>query len=51
MSNPLTIQLPPNKRLWNGGKKATFKMGEHFTEENLWGKMAFAFLEGFTDED
>ena len=26
------------KRLWNGGKKATFKMGEHFTEESLWGK-------------
>jgi HEAT repeat protein len=37
------------KRLWNGGKKATFKMGEHFTEENLWGKMAIAFLEGVTD--
>jgi HEAT repeats len=37
------------KRLWNGGKKATFKMGEHFTEENLWGKMAIAFLEGITD--
>jgi hypothetical protein len=28
------------KRLWNGGKKATVKLGEHFTEENLWGKMA-----------
>jgi hypothetical protein len=26
------------KRLWNGGKKATLKMGEYFTEENLWGK-------------
>jgi HEAT repeat len=37
------------KRLWNGGKKATLKMGEHFTEENLWGKMAIAFLEGITD--
>jgi hypothetical protein len=38
------------KRLWNGGKKATFKLGEHFTEENLWGKMAIAFLEGITEE-
>jgi hypothetical protein len=37
------------KCLWNGGKKATFKMGEHFTEENLWGKMAIAFLEGITE--
>ncbi len=27
------------KRHWNGGKKATLKMGEHFTKENLWGKM------------
>jgi HEAT repeats len=39
------------KRLWNGGKKATFKMGEHFTEESLWGKMAIAFLEGILEED
>jgi hypothetical protein len=39
------------KRLWNGGKKATFKMGEHFTEENVWGKMAIAFLEGVTEND
>lgn len=38
------------KRLWNGGKKATLKMGEHFTEENLWGKMAIAFLEGVTEK-
>lgn len=38
------------KCLWNGGKKATFKMGEHFTEENLWGKMAIAFLEGVTEK-
>jgi HEAT repeats len=38
------------KRLWNGGKKATFKMGEHFTEENLWGKAALAFLEGIMEK-
>ncbi len=37
-------------RLWNSGKKATLKMGEHFTEENLWGKMAIAFLEGITED-
>jgi hypothetical protein len=38
------------KRLWNGGKKATFKIGEHFTEENVWGKAAIAFLEGIMEE-
>ncbi len=38
------------KRLWNGGKKATLKMGEHFTEESLWGKAAIAFLEGITEK-
>ena len=38
------------KRLWNGGKKATFKIGEHFTEESLWGKAAIAFLEGIMEE-
>jgi HEAT repeats len=38
------------KRLWNGGKKATFKLGEHFTEDNLWGKMAIAFLEGISED-
>jgi hypothetical protein len=37
------------KRLWNGGKKATFKIGEHFTEENVWGKAAIAFLEGIME--
>jgi HEAT repeats len=38
------------KRFWNGGKKATFKIGEHLTEENLWGKAAIAFLEGVLDD-
>jgi hypothetical protein len=37
------------KRLWNGAKKAGLKVGEHFTEENLWGKAAIAFLEGITE--
>ncbi len=34
------------KRLWNGGKKAAIKVGEHFVESNPWGKGAIAFLEG-----
>jgi hypothetical protein len=34
------LEVPNLKRLRNGGKKATFKMDEHFTEENVWGKMA-----------
>jgi hypothetical protein len=38
------------KHLWNGGKKVTVKAGEHFTEENLWGKMAIAFLEGVMED-
>jgi HEAT repeat protein len=38
------------KRLWNGAKKAGLKVGEHFTEENVWGKAAIAFLEGFTED-
>jgi hypothetical protein len=38
------------KRLWNGAKKAGLKVGEHFTEENVWGKGAIAFLEGITED-
>jgi hypothetical protein len=38
------------KRLWNGAKKAGLKVGEHFTEENVWGKGAIAFLEGVIDD-
>jgi HEAT repeat protein len=38
------------KRLWNGSKKASLKIGEHFTEENLWGKAALAFLEGILEK-
>jgi hypothetical protein len=38
------------KRLWNGGKKAALKVGEHFTEENMWGKAAIAFLEGISED-
>ncbi|MBM0741333.1 DEAD/DEAH box helicase [Phormidium sp. CLA17] len=38
------------KRLWNGGKKATVKVGEHFTESNPWGKGLVAFLEGVSED-
>lgn len=38
------------KRLWNGGKKAAIKVGEHFVEQNPWGKGAIAFLEGVSED-
>jgi hypothetical protein len=37
------------KRLWNGSKKAGIKVGEHFAENNVWGKAAIAFLEGVSE--
>jgi HEAT repeat protein len=38
------------KRLWNGGKKAGVKVGEHFAENNVWAKGAIAFLEGVSED-
>ena len=38
------------KRLYNGGKKVAVKVGEHFTQENVWGKGAVAFLEGISED-
>jgi len=38
------------KRLWNGGKKATVKVGEHYAEESVWGKGLVAFLEGVSED-
>jgi HEAT repeat protein len=38
------------KRLWNGGKNAAVKVGEHFTEQNIWGKSFVAFLEGMSED-
>ncbi len=38
------------KRLWNGGKKAGIKIGEHFAENNVWAKGAIAFLEGVSED-
>jgi hypothetical protein len=50
-SQPLQWQnLLSVKRLYNGGKKAALKVGEHFTEENPWGKGLVAFLEGFSED-
>lgn len=38
------------KRLWNGGKKAVIKVGEHYVDESPWGKGAIAFLEGVSED-
>ena len=38
------------KRLYNGGKKAAVKVGEHFAEQNPWGKGFIAFLEGVSED-
>jgi hypothetical protein len=38
------------KRLWNGGKKAAVKVGEHFAESSVWGKAAVAFAEGAAED-
>ncbi len=38
------------KRLYNGSKKAALKVGEHFAEENVWGKGIVAFLEGASED-
>ena len=38
------------KRLYNGGKKATVKVSEHFAQENVWGKGFVAFLEGASED-
>jgi hypothetical protein len=38
------------KRLYNGGKKAALKVGEHFAEQNPWGKGLIAFLEGVSED-
>jgi HEAT repeat protein len=39
------------KRLWNGVKKGSIKIGEHFAEETPWGKGVIGFLEGITDDE
>jgi hypothetical protein len=39
------------KRLWKGSKTAALKIGEHFAEENPWGKGIIGFLEGVSEEE
>ncbi|XZN90796.1 MAG: HEAT repeat domain-containing protein [Microcoleus sp.] len=38
------------KRLYNGGKNAAVKVGEHFTESSVWGKAAVGFIEGVSED-
>jgi HEAT repeats len=38
------------KRFYNGSKKAAIKIGEHFTETNVWGKGFIAFIEGISED-
>ncbi|KAB8332848.1 hypothetical protein SD80_013170 [Scytonema tolypothrichoides VB-61278] len=38
------------KRLWNGVKQGSLKVGEHFAEETPWGKGVIGFLEGVMNE-
>ncbi len=38
------------KRLYNGGKNAAVKVGEHFAESSVWGKAGVGFLEGVSED-
>jgi hypothetical protein len=38
------------KRLYNGGKKAAVKVGEHFAESSVWGKAGVGFIEGISED-
>ena len=38
------------KRLYNGGKNAAVKVGEHFAESSPWGKGFLGFLEGVSED-
>ncbi|MEG4580497.1 hypothetical protein QUA71_12905 [Microcoleus sp. MON1_C5] len=38
------------KRLYNGGKKAALKVGEHFAESSVWGKAGVGFIEGISED-
>jgi HEAT repeat protein len=38
------------KRLYNGGKNAVVKVGEHFAESSVWGKAAVGFIEGVSED-
>jgi hypothetical protein len=47
--HPQWQKLLSLKRLYKGSKKAAIKIGEHFTESNIWGKGLIAFLEGISE--
>ncbi|MEG4231605.1 HEAT repeat domain-containing protein, partial [Microcoleus sp. Pol11C3] len=38
------------KRLYNGGKNAAVKVGEHFAESSVWGKAGVGFVEGISED-
>ena len=38
------------KRVYNGGKSAALKIGEHFAESSPWGKGLDGFLEGVSED-
>ncbi|MEG3988550.1 HEAT repeat domain-containing protein [Microcoleus sp. S28C3] len=38
------------KRVYNGGKKAVLKVGEHFAESSVWGKAGVGFIEGISED-
>jgi hypothetical protein len=39
------------KRLWKGSKTAAIKVGEHFSEDSVWGKAFLGFLEGVSEDE
>lgn len=50
-SNPKRwYQFLSIKRLFNGFKKSSLNVSEHFAEESLWGKAIIGFFEGVTDD-
>ncbi|WP_332955061.1 HEAT repeat domain-containing protein [Microcoleus sp. AR_TQ3_B6] len=38
------------QRLYNGGKNAAVKVGEHFAESSVWGKAGVGFIEGISED-
>lgn len=50
-SNPMKWQnFLKLKRLWNGSKMAAVRIGDHFSEQSVWGKGLIGFLEGVTED-
>jgi hypothetical protein len=38
------------QRWWNGARSSTLNVGEHLTEQSIWGKAVLGFLEGFSED-